>query len=294
MIIFIEGNLGAGKTLNAISIASRISDRQDRKLITNFPIDFEKINYQSHQFFSDSNTFLNTDIAEFSNSTVIIDEANKWFNSRQWKDNDFFAFLTYARKLNCYVIIISQRISQIDKQMRDLGDQLLFIKNPRNLPIFGLLFSFFPMLRFYIYEVQGVRHWELINLDKKLFSVYNTNYIPGVSGNDKLIQNCNIIQSGIRKKIKYFIIFILMFYFVKVRFLSGSKINNSISASDSIVNSSISSSVKKENVLSDIQSLKIVGFDNFLMYDDQGRSYPIRTEIIIGNSDLKPIIKEMY
>lgn len=131
-----EGTPGSGKTYDAVK---KISDnlRLGRTIYTNIDgmddPDCKKVlksisGLDDYQFATKFHIltkeqcyhFWDDDICE-KGSLIVIDEAHKWFNSRNWKSKENQAFSDWCSTHRHYgfdVILITQRIEKIDSQAR--------------------------------------------------------------------------------------------------------------------------------------------------------------------------------
>jgi hypothetical protein len=111
MIMCLYGDIGAGKTLYAVKEAIKYMNR-GWYVFTNFPLRYATvISYPA---------FVNYNFP--NKSLIIIDEANIWFNSREWKKLTLNAMLkfTQSRKLGYDIIYTTQRPEAVDVQLRDI------------------------------------------------------------------------------------------------------------------------------------------------------------------------------
>jgi len=73
--------------------------------------------------------------------TVVLDEAHKWLNNREWKDERrqvYGSWFAEHRKLGCDVFLLSQHIDAIDKQVRDRVEYVVTLKNLKRLQVMGV------------------------------------------------------------------------------------------------------------------------------------------------------------
>lgn len=132
MLNVVTGKLGSGKSLYSISLAWRYFS-QGRKVCANFSIDFssryqtKKIVKQSIHVLPDLPTaqdLIDLGIGgetEHDAGLIIIDEAARWLNSRDWGDKgrkDLIDWLLHSRKLGWDVVLIVQTHEMLDKQVR--------------------------------------------------------------------------------------------------------------------------------------------------------------------------------
>lgn len=132
MLNVVTGKLGSGKSLFSIAHAWKYY-RQGRRVVANFPIDFSS---KSHTAKSLRNSVLvlpdlpsPSDLhaigiggdTEHTAGLLIIDEAARWLNSRDWGDKnrkDVIDWLLHSRKLGWDVMLIVQTHEMLDKQVR--------------------------------------------------------------------------------------------------------------------------------------------------------------------------------
>lgn len=130
MIIAFTGMPGAGKSYALVQRAYKAL-QEGRTVYANFPI-------------KGVNKFTLDDLCNFAfpeNSVIIIDEAGRWFNSRQWKDlpSEVFDVFTMHRHLNCDMYIGVQSFARIDKSLREVVELTYWARK-------------MPVLPFHVYE----------------------------------------------------------------------------------------------------------------------------------------------
>ena len=125
MIIAYTGMPGSGKTYALVARADKAL-RQGRQVFANFPL---KGTYQislddicTHQFPEDC--------------VVLIDEAGRWFNSREWKDlpHEVFDLFTMHRHVKMDLFIAVQSFARIDKSLREVVELVYWATNRSYLP----------------------------------------------------------------------------------------------------------------------------------------------------------------
>lgn len=131
---------------------------------------------------------------------LFIDEAQLYFNSRNWKDNfGFIEFFTQHRKLKWDVIVIAHSLTMIDKQIRDLFE---YERKFRNIQKVVFLRPFiktplFVSVQTYAGEgpasgrKAGTSKWERLN--PRIASLYDS---MDVFGTSKLSQKISRQPSG--------------------------------------------------------------------------------------------------
>lgn len=105
---------------------------------------------------------------------VVIDEAQLWFNSRDWnkQSKEMLTFLTQSRKVSVDVIFITQAVSNIDKQFRVLCQYVWAFKDIQKwfpwFPIPSILKLQFDQ------DMQFLLKWYFVRKTKLVFDSYNT------------------------------------------------------------------------------------------------------------------------
>lgn len=125
MIIAYTGMPGSGKTYALVQRAHKAM-LQGRQVFANFPL---KGTYQislddicTYQFPEDC--------------VVLIDEAGRWFNSREWKDlpHEVFDLFTMHRHVKMDLFIAVQSFARIDKSLREVVELVYWATNRGYLP----------------------------------------------------------------------------------------------------------------------------------------------------------------
>jgi hypothetical protein len=132
MLNVVTGKLGSGKSLYSIAEAWKYY-KDGRRIVTNFPIDFstrahtKKSLKNSIQVLPDLPTPQDLHglgvggSDEHNSGLLIIDEAARWLNSRDWGDKnrkEVIDWLLHSRKLGWDVMLIVQTHEMLDKQVR--------------------------------------------------------------------------------------------------------------------------------------------------------------------------------
>lgn len=125
MIIAYTGMPGGGKTYALVYRAYKAL-KQGRTVFANFPL---KGCYQ----------ITLDDICNYrfpEDCVVLIDEAGRWFNSRQWKDlpSEVFDLFTMHRHVKMDLYIAVQSFARIDKSLREVVELTYWSRNPSFLP----------------------------------------------------------------------------------------------------------------------------------------------------------------
>lgn len=79
-------------------------------------------------------------------AVMVLDEAHNWMNARSWSAQDrkeIVRFFSQHRKLGWDVILIAQHGDMIDKQVRNLVEYNVFLRNLKKARLFGI--PFFPV-----------------------------------------------------------------------------------------------------------------------------------------------------
>lgn len=132
MFNLVTGKLGSGKSLYSISEAWNYY-KDGRRVAANFPIDFSQRRHTTKSLHNTltvlpdlptPNDLLGLGVGgktEHTAGLLIIDEAARWLNSRDWVDKnrkEVIDWLLHSRKLGWDVILIAQTHEMIDKQVR--------------------------------------------------------------------------------------------------------------------------------------------------------------------------------
>ena len=160
-IYFVEGKLGAGKSIISVS---RIADylQRGRAVATNLDLDVSSL---LSPFNKDAQVIRlpdkprvedmeaigspNTTYDESLNGLIVLDECLTWFNSRSWNDKTRKALIDWflhARKLGWDVIFIAQDADAIDSQAKStMMEHRVTCKRTDKMaiPFFGAIYKFF-------------------------------------------------------------------------------------------------------------------------------------------------------
>lgn len=125
MIIAITGMPGSGKSYALVQRAYKAL-KEGRNVYSNFPI-------------KGVNRFNLDDLCNYAfpeNSVIIIDEAGRWFNSRNWGSlpPEVFDIFTMHRHLRCDMYIGVQSFARIDKSLREVVELTYWAKKMPLLP----------------------------------------------------------------------------------------------------------------------------------------------------------------
>lgn len=126
MIIAFTGMPGAGKSYALVQRAYKAL-KEGRNVYANFPI-------------KGVNKFTLDDLCNYAfpeNSVIIIDEAGRWFNSRNWGNlpPEVFDIFTMHRHLRCDMYIGVQSFARIDKSLREVIELTYWARKVPLLPL---------------------------------------------------------------------------------------------------------------------------------------------------------------
>lgn len=127
MIELYTGMPGSGKTFACTYRAMKAIKSGD-KVFTNYPV---KGAYQVKY----------DDLIDYkfpAGSTVIIDEAGRWFNTRKWKDlpPECFDLFTLHRHFRLNLIVAVQNFNRVDVALREVAELTWWSHNHPLLPFF--------------------------------------------------------------------------------------------------------------------------------------------------------------
>jgi len=173
---FITGKMGGGKTLYAVNLIVRELRISKRPIITNVPGKIDLVNEYMQQTYPeiDCDTCGRLRLLEeeelrefylvrgrYEKLTVrsvvdgrpvldksqpvtpclyVLDEIHTVFGSRSWQKNGSSAlwYMSQQRHFGDDVVMITQNLQQIDKQLRDLGEQYHYVENLSKVKFMGL------------------------------------------------------------------------------------------------------------------------------------------------------------
>lgn len=198
-IELVTGTLGGGKSAFAVE---RIYEHLKRGgwVFTNvecYPDKIaERLARDGYVFDPERLVMLQGDAREFhrvirrgtSDSLVmlVIDEAGLELNSRDWAktDKDQLAFNTMARKLDIWLVYISQDANDVDKQIRKKADTIWVCRNMKKLKIWG--FIPFPLPFYFRVRFDNTRGTKPQKMDSELllrspaWGLYNSDAMVGL------------------------------------------------------------------------------------------------------------------
>jgi len=142
MITFITGTPGTGKTLNAVKRYIIPALKAGRLVYTNVPLSVLHISIFLKEFdeFTISNLIKPYEKYTYkeakANSLLVIDEAQNFYNNRDFKEKDnkdFIEFLTGHRHYGIDVLILTQHYEQVDLGIRRNCETCIVLKSLRNI-----------------------------------------------------------------------------------------------------------------------------------------------------------------
>lgn len=146
------GTPGSGKSLRAMQTIEKYL-QQGKNVISNFPVHIETIkNNKGHYYYLPNEEITVEYLIQFSkikhelekeNQTLIVfDEASVKFNSRDFTSKDRMGFLNFFsqhRKYGYNILMITQSIRQIDRQVRDQFEIEIKHRKLNNYKFFWIL-----------------------------------------------------------------------------------------------------------------------------------------------------------
>jgi hypothetical protein len=159
MILGFIGELGAGKTLNAVLWSEYLKKLSQDKIdiYSNFYI------FNSKRF-SSVNELLN-----ISNAVIVYDEIHSDINSRIWWQNtDIINFFLQLRKRNNFLIFTTQNIKQVDVRLRNITNFLFYcLKNKNKIKVYIFDFQNNILKNNYYLDLKELK-------ENNFFNLYNT------------------------------------------------------------------------------------------------------------------------
>lgn len=197
MMSLYSGTPGSGKSLH---MASRLYNRYryiNAPTLCNFSCDFSQIKNHKGQFiYRDFSELTPRFLADFSMEysekigrnakegeiLLVIDEAQLYFNSRDWGRADraeWCAFFTQHRKLGYDVVLIAQHDRMLDRQVRNLIEYEFIHRKVSNFGLQGKLLSLVALGKLFVavkvwYPMKEKVGSEFFVFSKKYNSIYNT------------------------------------------------------------------------------------------------------------------------
>lgn len=189
MNICYTGTPGSGKSLRAMQEIEKYLN-QGKNVIANFPIKINKIKKAKGHYYYLPNEHINVQyLVQFSkqlhelekeNQTLIVfDEASVKFNARDFSSKDrmeFLNFFSQHRKYGYNILMITQSLRQIDRQVRDQFELEVKHRKLNSYKIFWMLpFPLFISIKMHIAFKDKIEH-EFFFYKKKYGEMYDTFY----------------------------------------------------------------------------------------------------------------------
>lgn len=183
------GTPGSGKSLRAMQEIEKYLN-QGKNVIANFPIKINSIKKAKGHFYYLPNDHINVQfLVQFSkqrhalekeNQTLIVfDEASVKFNARDFSSKDrmeFLNFFSQHRKYGYNILMITQSLRQIDRQVRDQFELEVKHRKLNNYKVFWMLpFPLFISIKTHIAFKDKIEH-EFFLYKKKYGEMYDTFY----------------------------------------------------------------------------------------------------------------------
>ena len=115
-----------------------------------------------------------------SRGLMVLDEAHNWMNARTWNNGQrerLVRFFSQSRKLGWDIYIISQRAEMIDKQVRNLAEYQVSLKNLRRFRKFGLGLPFnlfVAVWRWNVHADRTIIKRDSYTLNRRVAGMYDT------------------------------------------------------------------------------------------------------------------------
>lgn len=192
MIYLYSGTPGSGKSLD---LARILYNNKDSYFIVNFPTTLQQERNRHIFYISDWNKVKPDELAKFSEKyfknhkfkegalTIIIDEAQIYFNSREWsKSNrlDWLRFFTNHRHFGFDIILACQNSMMLDRQIRNLIEIEVIHRKINNMGAGGVfvraLFlspTLFIKIRYY-FPLKMKEGHEYFRYKKKYAKIYDS------------------------------------------------------------------------------------------------------------------------
>ncbi len=152
MLKIYTGVPGSGKSLHAIRLICAWL-KAGKNVIANFPIRIDYVEKNHGHFFYQPNEKISVDyLLQFAQTMhrereehqtlLVFDEASIKFNSRTFMDEDrlnFLSFFAQHRHYGYEVVMISQTVNQIDKQIRELSEIEVYHRKANNIWVYRWL-----------------------------------------------------------------------------------------------------------------------------------------------------------
>ncbi len=221
------GTPGSGKSLRAMQTIEKYLE-QGKNVISNFPIHIDQIKRNKGHYFYLPNEKITVEyLTQFSkikhelemeNQTLIVfDEASVKFNSRDFTAKDRMSFLNFFsqhRKYGYNILMITQSIRQIDRQVRDQFEIEIKHRKLNNYKFFWILpFPLFISVSMHIAFNDKIES-EFFLYRKRYGNMYDTFFefdkriVADESKKEefeKLIQNTEIEKQDVHKRKSFYI-----------------------------------------------------------------------------------------
>lgn len=189
MIKCYTGVPGAGKSLHSMRLIVAYL-RAGKNVIANFPVKINDIKKNTGHFFYVPNKALSVPYLrtfckmlheenQENQTLLMIDEASVKFNCRNFNDKDrmpFLEFFPQHRKYGFEIVLISQNMRQIDRQIRDLIEIEVIHRKLNNFSLWAIL----PFPLFVAIErnnaIKAKNDHEFFLYSKKVGNLYDTFY----------------------------------------------------------------------------------------------------------------------
>lgn len=186
MIEVYTGTPGSGKSYHAVQDIVKAL-RSGKKVISNLWIDESKVKKNKGEFIYVQDFKIRHLLPEFAkgNALIVIDECQVYLGSRSWSsDSDrdvWLRFFQLHRHVNINVILITQDIEMIDKQVRNISEYELKHISLRRVKLFRV---FCILFRMNLMLVITVNCPSKVRLDiscmfgrRKIYKIYDTQQI---------------------------------------------------------------------------------------------------------------------
>lgn len=186
MIYCYTGTPGSGKSLHAAK-EIMVQDKRNLPSLINFQVDSAFLNHPGNVYLPDVN-FTPEMLIQFSlwyhamnniqrpvegSLLLVIDEAQTVFNARSWNENgrkEWIHFFSQHRKYGYDVILITQYLEMLDKQIRALIEYNVVHRSMSN---FRGGFLFKSLLRLFMGTFQVSVYWLHTKLKVSSYRVWN-------------------------------------------------------------------------------------------------------------------------
>jgi len=160
MIIGLEGNLGAGKTVGMVYLGLILKEDLDIHTVSNISVEYSnqkvkgvrELNNVSNQF----------------EGQMLLDEVWAWADSRKSNQNDAITQLViYSRKRGWIVIYTTQSLHQVDKRLRENTDIVIRCSHTSHPEQ--------DVARLQLFDMNELKHIRTITYNPEpIYSMYDT------------------------------------------------------------------------------------------------------------------------